>query len=135
MPVPSENDWLRVSAVYFERICSANFIGNLDGKHCCIKCPSKVMSLFYDYNQYDSLVLLAIADSDCTYIFIDVGVCGKESESSVFQDSVFEEALLSNVSVINIPDGEFKFLDFDTETSLVIAADEAFPLHETLSLA
>jgi hypothetical protein len=48
MPVPCEDYWLEESAKHFERTYFPNCIGSMDGKHCCIKCPSKAGSLFYN---------------------------------------------------------------------------------------
>jgi hypothetical protein len=50
-------------------------------------------------------------------ICIDVGVCENESESSVFQNSAFGEALLNGVPIINVLGGKFKFSDFDTDST------------------
>jgi hypothetical protein len=102
------------------------------GKHSRIKCPSKSGSLLYKYKQYHSFVLFAIADADCTFICTDVGAYGRYSDSSVFRNSAFGEALSNDASDMNVPGGEFKFPDSDTATPLVIVADEAFPLHHNL---
>jgi hypothetical protein len=104
----------------------------MDGKHCHIKYPSKTGSLFYNYKQYHSLVLLSIADADYTFICIDVGAYGRESDSSVFRNSAFGEALLNDVSDINVPGGKLAFPDCDTATPPVIVANEAFPLRHNL---
>jgi hypothetical protein len=50
----------------------------------------------------------------------------------VFRNSAFGEALLNDVSDINVPGGKFEFPDCDTATPLVIVANEAFPLRHNL---
>jgi hypothetical protein len=69
-----------------------------------------------------------------TFICIDVDAYSRESLSSGFWNSAFGEALLKNeTSVINVPDGEFRFPDCDSATPLVTVADEAsFLLHHSL---
>jgi hypothetical protein len=39
---------------------------------------------------------MAIAGADCTFISADDGVFGRESDSSVFRNSAFLEALLND---------------------------------------
>jgi hypothetical protein len=70
-----------------------------------------------------------MADDDCTLICTDVNAYEREV-TSVFRNSAFGEVLLrSEASVINVPEGEFKFPDCDTETPPVIVANETFLLH------
>jgi hypothetical protein len=103
------------------------------GENCRIRRPSRAGLLSYKYKQYHSLVPLAIADADYTFISIDVDAYGREIDSPVLRNSAFGKPLSKNyVSVINVSGGELKFRDWDSPTPLVITADEASPLRHNL---
>jgi hypothetical protein len=106
MPVPSEKDWMQVSAACFKRTDFPNCVGSLDGKQCRIKRPSKVGSFLYNSKT------VPFACSDCTFICVD--------DSCVFWNSVFGRAVFQN-----FPDDEFKFPDCKSATPLVIVVDVA----------
>lgn len=72
------NDWLEI-ANKFE--VSANFphcVSAVDGKHIRVIKPNKSGSMFLNYKHYFSIVLMAVADSDYNFIYINVGAYGKE---------------------------------------------------------
>ncbi|KAJ8879494.1 hypothetical protein PR048_020102 [Dryococelus australis] len=50
---------------------------------------------------YISVVLLAVADANYTFMYIDLGAIGKAADSTIFQDSTFGKAL--HVGSLNIP--------------------------------
>lgn len=54
-----------------------NCIGAVDGKHIRILCPKKSSSLFFNYKDFFSTVLLAVVDANYKFIYIDVGSYGK----------------------------------------------------------
>lgn len=85
MPVPTKEQWEKI-ALHFEKV--ANFphcIGAVDGKHIRIICPYKSGSMFYNYKEYYSVVLMAIADSQYRFTYVDIGSFGKDCDSSIFK--------------------------------------------------
>ena len=50
-------------------------------------------SLFHNYKNYFSVVLLAIADANYKFIYIDVGAFGKDSDSSFSKELIFIRSL------------------------------------------
>ena len=72
-----------------------NCIGNTDGKRCRIECPLIARSLNFIYKNYHSINLLVVADANCCFPLIDVGVHGRENDSSVFSNSSFGRAFSS----------------------------------------
>ncbi|XP_050307518.1 uncharacterized protein LOC126744204 [Anthonomus grandis grandis] len=64
-----------------------NCCGSIDGKHVRIQCPKAAGSLFYNYKQFHSIVLLAIIDARYRFIAIDVGSCGREGDAMQLSDS------------------------------------------------
>lgn len=87
MPVPSELQWIEKAERFEELWNLPNCIGSIDGKHIRINCPRKSGSAFYNYKNYFSLQLLAIADADSNFIAIDVGDYGRNGDGAVFKNS------------------------------------------------
>jgi hypothetical protein len=77
-----KNDWIRTADEFCERTNFPNSIGAVDGKHISIRKPNESGSQFFNYKNFFSTVLTAVAD--------------------VFQNSTFGKLLESNK--LNIPD-------------------------------
>lgn len=73
-----------------------NYLGAIDGKHVRMRKPKMNGSLFYNYKNYFSVVLLAIVDASYKFICIDVGAFGKESDSTIFERTPFYRKLEKN---------------------------------------
>lgn len=102
-----------------------NCIGALGGKHVRIRCPAHSGSLFYNYKGYNSIVLLALVDSRYRFIFVDIGAYGKESDSTVFQNSKLYDLIMKQKLPIPAP----KPLSGNKNaTPFVFVADEAFSI-------
>ena len=101
--------------------CSITFLGAIDGKHVQIQCPELSGSKFFNYKSTFSTVLLAIADADYCFTYIDVGAYGSNHDSTIFQQSTFGQQLLSGG--LDLP-GKNGGLDY------VFVADEAFQLRD-----
>ncbi|KAA0194658.1 hypothetical protein HAZT_HAZT000188 [Hyalella azteca] len=48
---------------------------------------------FYNYKGGYSIILLAMADADCKFIYVDVGTNGRANDGSVFTPSTLKSAL------------------------------------------
>lgn len=103
-----------------------NCILAIDGKHVRIRCPSNTGSLYYNYKDYFSIVLLAMVDANNKFVAVDVGSYGKEGDSGIFLKSNLGKKILN---------GSFGFPDANalpgsnTVLPFVILGDEAFRLH------
>jgi len=109
--------------------CKWNFpncILALDGKHIRIRSPKNSGSLFHNYKDFFSIVLLAMVDANYKFVVVDIGSYGKEGDSGIFLKSTMGKQVLN---------GSFGFPNDSTLPGSnivvphVIVADEAFRLH------
>ncbi|XP_065316721.1 uncharacterized protein LOC135925367 [Gordionus sp. m RMFG-2023] len=101
MPIPTREHWEKIAQEYFEKHGFPNCLGSLDGKHIRIKSPAKSGTLFYNYKAFKSIVLLGLADSNCKFIYIDVGSYGKQSDGGTFRNSSLYQTNLPNKKLSN----------------------------------
>lgn len=87
LPPPDKIDWEKIAEEFWSRWSFPNLLGALDGKHVRIVAPDKTGSLFFNYKNYFSTVLLALVDAHCKYIIVDVGSYGKEGDAGIFNKS------------------------------------------------
>ncbi len=62
-------------------------MGAIDGKHIRIVCPAESGCMFYNYKDYYSIVLMAIADSSYRFLFVSIGSYGKDCDSYIFKET------------------------------------------------
>lgn len=63
------------------------FSGAVDGKHVRIEAPTGAGSLYYNYKDYHSIVLLAAFDANLRVLYYDVGTNGRISDSGIWADT------------------------------------------------
>ncbi|KAJ8930171.1 hypothetical protein NQ314_017067 [Rhamnusium bicolor] len=69
----------------FER--RANFphcLGLVDVKHIRVVKLEKSGSLYYNYKNYFSISLMAVADSKNRFVYVDIGSFGKDADPTIF---------------------------------------------------
>lgn len=102
----------------------------MDGKHIIFRPSRSEGSLYYNYKNQHSIVLLALVDANYNFIYVNVGVNGRVSDGGVFRDSDLALAIASNR--LNIP-GEKPLPGRTKPVPHVIVADAAFPLSLNIS--
>lgn len=129
IPSPTTDQLQSISSTFFSRCNFPNCVGAIDGKHVRIKAPNNSGSLFFNYKEYHSIVLLAIVDANCKFIAIDVGSYGREGDAGIYLKSKMGKNINNNT--FNIPPPQPLPGTNDTVPH-VIVGDEAFALHENL---
>ncbi|KAJ8892457.1 hypothetical protein PR048_005037 [Dryococelus australis] len=101
-----------------------NCLGAADSKHIQILCPKG--SVLFHYKSYFSIVILAVYDTFCRFILIEVGAYVKESDDGgIFRKSVLFEKITNGS--LNIPE-DTVLSSTDIKVPFVFIADEAYPL-------
>ncbi|KFM83313.1 putative nuclease HARBI1, partial [Stegodyphus mimosarum] len=121
----SAEEWQSIAEAFNEKWNLPHCIGAIDGKHIMIKAPAGGGSTFYNYKNFNSIVLMASVDADYNFTFIDVGCNGRVSDGGVFaRTSLF--SLLENNS-LELPDPT-SLVPGSDPVNYYMVADEAFPL-------
>lgn len=81
--------------------------------------------MFYNYKKIFSIVLQAVADHRCRFIFVDVGGYGKQSDRGTFSASSFSTFLEDFHTNLQPPSHVEGIV---TDMPFVILADDAYPL-------
>jgi len=126
-----EEEWKAIAFDFGERWNFYNCIGAMDGKHVRIDPPLNAGSMYYNYKEFNSIVLLALVDAQLRFIYVDVGANGRACDRGIWNRSSLKAALLSNSIHIPPPSA----LPGTEETfPFVIVGDEGFTLTEQVLL-
>lgn len=87
LPNPTTIDYKVKANEFYTKWNFPNCILAIDGKHVRIRCPNNSGSLYFNYKDYFSIVLLAMVDANYKFIAIDVGSFGREGDSGIFLKS------------------------------------------------
>nr|XP_034174772.1 putative nuclease HARBI1 [Osmia lignaria] len=105
-------EWRQIAQGFEERWNFPGCCGAIDGKHITIQAPPNSGTQFYNYRGTNSLVLLAVADHESRFLYIDIGRNGVMSDGGVFGSSALHPALEGGM----LPEGH------------CFVGDDAFPL-------
>ncbi|GFN81293.1 protein antagonist of like heterochromatin protein 1 [Plakobranchus ocellatus] len=123
----SEEDWLKKALLFDQRWDYPHCVGAIDGKHIVIEAPANSGSLYYNYKNTFSIVLLAMVDADYRFSYVDIGSYGKQSDGGIFSACSLGKAL--GVNALNLPqDSSIDRANALGPMPYIIVADEAFPL-------
>lgn len=122
---PTESDWKRISHDFQTLWNLPNCVGAIDGKHINIQCPPGAGSEYYNYKGHHSIVLLATCDANYTFVAVDIGAYGSQSDGGVFADSSFGRKVLTGA--INFPPPS-RLPNSNYICNHYMVGDSAFPL-------
>lgn len=111
---------------FYEKWNFPNCVGAIARKHIRVKCPPKSGTMYYNYKNFYSILIQAVADANYKFIAIDVGGYGKQSIGGTFRSSSLFHLIESKP--LNIPDDDA--LPLTTITLIyVFIGDEAYRLY------
>ena len=125
----SEKEWLYTAHEFYDRTNFPNYLGAVDSKHVRLCKPDDSRSLFFNYKNFFSTVLMALVDENYCFMSIDVGAYGASSDCNSFKNSNFCKKLEGNN--LNFP-GSRQLPNDDNGTPMpfVIEGDESFALSQ-----
>ncbi|KAG8239227.1 hypothetical protein J437_LFUL018824 [Ladona fulva] len=126
LPVPDQKMFEEIEAGFQELWNLIHAVECIDGKHIQIKCLKESETMFYNYKHFFSIVLQAVADYRCRFIFVDVGGYGKQSDGGTFYTS-YSSTFLENSHSANLPPPSY-VEGIVTDVPFVILGDDAYPL-------
>ncbi|XP_044003548.1 uncharacterized protein LOC122849064 [Aphidius gifuensis] len=132
LKIPNTRDeWEKISNEFFRQWQFPNCLGAMDGRRITFKPPSKESSLYYNYKGTHSMVLLALVDANYQFIYVDVGINGRDSDEGVLSESDIAPILVDPENPLNIPSDK-ALPGTDDVVPHVILGDNAFPLQKHL---
>lgn len=122
----NEDTWRAAADKFTIKTDFPNCLGAVDGKHIRIQKPNQSGSLFFNYKQHFSVILIAVVDADYCFISVDIGSYGSVSDSNVFQHSNFGRKL--EMGQLHIPENRQLPNNNGSCMQFVFVGDEAFAL-------
>ncbi|XP_036321252.1 protein ALP1-like [Rhagoletis pomonella] len=94
-----------------------------------MEAPTRCGSTYFNYKGTHSIVLMAIADAEYKFVYIDVGCNGRVSDGGVFGKSTFQHAL--NMNSLGLPSSR-PLEGRELNVPYVLVADDAFRMQKHL---
>jgi len=124
MPTQTANKFKKIALKFYEKWNFPNFVP-IDGKRIRLRCPTMSGSMYYNYKQFFSIVLMAVVNANYKFVIIDVGAYGKDSHGGVLSNSTFYQRI-ENAS-LKLPK-DTKLPNSNVLVPFVFIGDEALPL-------
>jgi len=126
MPL-TPDEWMKIAKEFEETWNFPHCIGAVDGKHVTLQAPINSGSDFYNCKSQFSIVLMAVANADYNFIFVDICCQGRISDGGVFKNcELYKKMEKGN---LNLPEPS-ALVERETKVPYVLLGDAAFPLSE-----
>uniref|UniRef100_A0A1B6H4T8 DDE Tnp4 domain-containing protein n=1 Tax=Cuerna arida TaxID=1464854 RepID=A0A1B6H4T8_9HEMI len=120
-------DWEEVADQFKRRANFPMCLGAIDGKHIRVQNFPHAGSVHFNYKKFYSIVLLAIADANYKFVYVDIGAYGKDCDSSILQSTDFWKRL--TLGELDIPQSK-GLPPKGIKVPYVFIGDSAFAIHE-----
>ncbi len=119
------DDWMVIANNNSRRWQYHHCSGAIHGKHVAIRKPMNGGSLYFNYKNFHSIVLMALIDGDYKFPCVEVGANGTSSDAQIFEDCGLKQAIDQHVIGFLPPD---HLPDDDRDTPYFFVGDDAFLL-------
>lgn len=130
LPELTKEKWEAIASRFEKSAQFPHCLGAVDGKHIRIISPIHSGSMYYNYKEYYSIVLLAVVDANYRFVYVYVGSYGKECDSSIFKASTLWKSIESNK--LELPDEKCLPGSENPKLPYFFVGDEAFGLSKHL---
>lgn len=115
-----------ISRGFHERANFPHCIGAVDGKHIRLVKPEHSGSLYFNYKDFCSIVIMALCHSNYRFTHVDIGAFGSEADTTIFQKSKLWKNIEHNK--IEFPEPSPLLGSTSPKVPYYFIGDEAFPL-------
>ena len=122
-------EWNEVASHFSKRWNYHNCGGALDGKHVAIRRPDHARSQYFNNKKFHSVILLALADAQYRFLYVDVGAEGGAGDAGTWWRCNLHTAI--EAKKIGFP-ADNKLPSDNTKVPLHIVGDNAFSLQTWL---
>ncbi|XP_054745954.1 uncharacterized protein LOC129250345 [Anastrepha obliqua] len=119
----SKSEWEAIATEFAFKWQFPNCIGALDGKHITFRPSRTDRAFYYNYKGTNSIILLALVDANCKFIFVDVGCNGRSNDAGVFLQSKLSTVLQDEKEI-----PKATLIGNNRSVPYVVVGDDAFPL-------
>jgi hypothetical protein len=129
-PNLQKEQW-ELTSLEFER--RANFphcLRAVDGKHIRVIKPEHSGSMFYNYKDFFSVVLMAVAVTNYRFVYVDSGSYGKDCVSTIFNRSALWTSIQTNI--LQLPSERPLSGTEGPNVPYFLVRDEGFALHRNI---
>ena len=119
------DEWIKISRKFKERWNFRNGLGGVDGKHILLQQPKSSGSHYRNYKGTNSIILLAMVGPEYEFLFVDVGINGRNSDGGNSSQSHLKNGLEKNT--LNLSDPT-PLPGRNYPLPYVCTGDDAFPL-------
>ena len=123
----TEAEWLQVSHDFHRKWNFPHVIGCIDGKHIRIVCPRKGGSLYYNYKDFHSIVLLGICNANYEFIYVHVGCEGRCSDGGIWSQTKLQNLFEDDSNPMGLPTS-CHFEGINNPLPFFLVGDDAFKL-------
>ncbi|XP_044155215.1 protein ALP1-like [Bufo gargarizans] len=103
MPTPTQETWLEVAAGFETATSFPNCIGAVDAQHVRVLQPLDSRSRYLGHKKYFSVLVLAVADTKCKFVAIDVGSYDRTGDCRVLDASQIQQRILQDQTSLPPP--------------------------------
>ncbi|GBM42044.1 hypothetical protein AVEN_89783-1, partial [Araneus ventricosus] len=128
-PTATQGNWLEIAKNFEKYAHFPRCLGAIDGKHIRIVNFPHEGSMNFNYKKYHSIILLAVADADYKFSYVNIGGYGKDCDSNILQQTEFWTLLCTKK--LNIP-YPTPLPPEGIKVPYVFVADDAFPMQENI---